>query len=321
MSKILLIDADSIAYKKADKVLVGARPSQGFQVEEDGEVVGTEPCEIYTEIHYDAEADVDYEVECDLDIAREEVQAFIDELCEIAGTDKYILLLTAGERTRNLFEHANAVIPHIIHEEFGIDLPEGHSLTKNFRYKVSEDLQHGYKHNRIQKPLHGYESIMYTMITQFNHMIFDYIEADDAIVAMHMADPDWTIVAAMDKDVLNQVPGTHIDYHKLGKTEDEYLYFTGVEKALYYKYYQAIVGDPSDGYKGVPGVGPKRVGKFINEEMSERDLYLNTVKAFESKGMGEKEALATLRLASMHQVHYEDGQFLVELENKERILL
>jgi len=297
--KTLLVDFDSICYKKADKCIVGSAGAAGFEPE-DG-FVGNEEGQakdVMFETHTLADGTV-YELETSLELARVEIDDFLNELLDISGCKDYILFTTAGTKSKSLFRLAY----NTTHED-----PE-----PCFRYAIAEEnLEHGYKHSRTSKPLGGYITMMTAAVRYFDAYMFDYLEADDAIVAVQSSDPDKYILAAMDKDVLNQAIGTHINYHKL---EDDWLFETGVKKAKYYKYWQAIVGDPSDGYKGVPRIGKVGAEKFINPDMTEVELWNNTLAAYKSKGLGVKECLATLRLADMQQATYnkEDESFSLVL--------
>jgi hypothetical protein len=292
----LLVDADSIAYKLADKCLIaGSVDSKEFEEEEGfaGEELTAQRLEHHTDEH-----GVSYVVETSIDLAKELVQEYVDEMLAKASvihgekiTD-YVLYLTAGKKLEHIWQ--------IKYND------KEYTINPCFRYEVAEVLAHGYKHNRISRPLHGYITIMEAMALHFNSIMVDYIEADDIVVALKNHKPDEYFLAAMDKDVLNQAVGTHLNYGKLSGTIDEMVYTTTDNFAIYYKYYQAIVGDPTDGYKGVPGIGKVGAGKLVSPDMTELELFNATLRAFESKGLGMDECIATLRLADMTQVTAED---------------
>jgi len=42
--------------------------------------------------------------------------------------------------------------------------------------------------------------------------------------------------------------------------------------------YKALVGDPSDNYPGVPGIGPKTAAKLLSEYRTLKDIYQNLEK-------------------------------------------
>ena len=101
-----------------------------------------------------------------------------------------------------------------------------------------------------------------------------------------------------------QTEGEHDNYVK-----DDFITVTK-EDTIKYLFYQALVGDASDGYKGCKGIGDKKAkellsyytdGKKIPIEKLESYLYKMLLPTFISKGHNEDYFLQTLRLASMHQ--------------------
>lgn len=201
----------------------------------------------------------------------------------------YFLKLTKCE-TYELHMTANTRLAHVFRNKYGRD-PE-----PCFRYAIADDLSKGYKSNRKAEPLVGYEEVYTSLVEDFDAHVHDVWEADDMVVALKRFGSDDDMLCALDKDVLNQTEGAHYNY---GKIEQ---HITSHKEALFYKYWQAIVGDPGDGYGGVPGVGPAKAKNLINVEMSEKELWNAVVKAYKSKGLGETEALATVRLADMRQL-------------------
>jgi len=310
---ILVIDADSIAYKLADKcIVVGDAAAKGFEAEDgfSGNELETTRLE-----HHTDEDGHSYVIETSIEIAKQLVQDYIDDMIDNANDilavtaepvdfqekpkiEDYVLFLTAGQK-----------VSHLYKQKYGYD-----NIVKCFRYEIADDsLEHGYKHKRISKPLHGYITIMEAMALHFNSEMFDYIEADDVCVSLCNTYPEEFFLAALDKDVLNQTVGNHLNYGKLGT--DEALYNTSSKYAIFYKYWQTILGDPTDGYKGIPGVGKVGAAKMINPDMSEAEMYDIILNKYISKGLGEQEFIATMRLADMTQVKIDkltftnDGKF------------
>ena len=65
-------------------------------------------------------------------------------------------------------------------------------------------------------------------------------------------------------------------------------------------YQQCLTGDSTDGYKGCPGVGPKRANYILDHA---KDGYWPAcVRAYEEAGLTEEDALRNLRLARILQV-------------------
>ena len=175
--------------------------------------------------------------------------------------------------------------------------------TKNFRFNNPL----GYKENRkdLRKPEGFKEAIDYLVNEHKARLIGNnLIEVDDEVVYLKTKYPDKYMLCAIDKDVLYQTEGEHYNYVK-----DEFITVTK-EDTIKYLFYQALVGDASDGYKGCKGIGDKKAkellsyytdGKKIPLEKLESYLYKMLIPTFISKGYNEDYFLQTLRLASMHQ--------------------
>jgi 5'-3' exonuclease len=162
----------------------------------------------------------------------------------------------------------------------------------NFR----DDLPIEYKANRknLRKPA-GLQEIREYAFSKYPCIIYESIEADDYVVWKKTKYPDEYILCAIDKDVLYQTEGYHYNYHS--DTEVE---VTKAE-AIKYAYYQTLVGDTSDGYKGCPGIGKVRAESLLEGITKEEELWEVVVKAFEKKKLTKEDAINTMRLANMHQ--------------------
>ena len=175
--------------------------------------------------------------------------------------------------------------------------------TKSFRFNNPL----GYKENRkdLRKPEGFQEAIDYLVKEHKARLIGNnLIEVDDEVVYLKTKYPDKYLLCAIDKDVLYQTEGEHYNYVK-----DEFITVTK-EDTIKYLFYQALVGDASDGYKGCKGIGDKKAkellsnltdGKKIPIEKLESYLYKMLLPTLISKGHNEDYFLQTLRLASMHQ--------------------
>lgn len=177
----------------------------------------------------------------------------------------------------------------------------GKEPGNQFRKNVTKT----YKDNRKGSPaIYQYHMILAYMLEHWHSVIHDRFEADDAIVLLAKEVPiPERAICAIDKDVINQIEGKCYNYMK-----NKWTVPIGPNYVRYYKYYQAIVGDSSDGYIGVKGIGKASVGKFISVGMSEYELWEGTLKAYKSKSpkTALKDAIATLRLSSMHQLQRDE---------------
>lgn len=162
----------------------------------------------------------------------------------------------------------------------------------NFRY----DNPLGYKEHRTgaRKPT-GYEEILAYAKTYYTTETVEGMEADDFVVWLKTEEPEDWILCAIDKDVLYQTEGTHYNYNR-----DEEVTVTA-EEAVRYAYYQTLVGDTSDGYKGCPGIGPKKADKILDECETEQEMWDAVVEAFDKKKLCIDHATNMMRLANMHQ--------------------
>lgn len=154
---------------------------------------------------------------------------------------------------------------------------------KNFRKTlVSPD----YKANRkdVRKPLalSSLEAYAYK-----NHRTAKYpsLEADDVIGILATRYPN-CVIYSVDKD-LDQIPGRHFD----GSAE----YIVTQEQGYRFFMSQVITGDPTDGYKGCPGSGPKAADKTLSGPPD--SWWDSVVHLYDKAGLTEDGALTQARMA------------------------
>ena len=171
-------------------------------------------------------------------------------------------------------------------------------LTGKSNFRDSNPL--GYKQNRVgmRKPA-GFKDIKEYLIEEYKAIIIDDVEADDIVVSLKSSFPEDYVLVAQDKDVLYQTEGTHYNYNK-----DEMITVTAKE-AIWFKYYQTLVGDTVDGYKGCYRIGDKKAKVILPEpnewEDERRDLWIPTILTYRKQGMKLSDAVNTMRLADMTQ--------------------
>lgn len=192
--------------------------------------------------------------------------------------------------------------------------------STNFRY----DVLPSYKGNRkgVDKPALFYELREYVQ-SNFPFKVSDKVEADDMVSILKRRKPDSTVIAAIDKDILKQVPGKHYNYKK-----DEWVE-TSEEDAIRFFYLQVLMGDPTDGYKGCPGIGEVK-GKAIlaeadshikayNEVNPQAIYWQYVVDTYEHKGLTEEDAITQARVAFMLTDAYWTGSEVILWEPPVRI--
>ena len=173
------------------------------------------------------------------------------------------------------------------------------SPKTNFRH----DLWPEYKANRKnkRKPL-ALGEIIAQVKKRHTFMVQENIEADDLIGIMCTADPNGTIAVSGDKDFAT-LPVTWYNFLK-----DELTTRT-VEEADRNHLIQTLMGDMTDGYQGLKGVGPKTAVKLLDKHGWDWD---GVVAAYKSKGSDEYHALLTARLAYiLRQQNFDNGKVIL----------
>lgn len=119
----------------------------------------------------------------------------------------------------------------------------------NFRY----DIYSKYKANRPDwRPTH-LQSVREYLIKKFGAVVFDNIEADDAIVMDHV--PGETIICSNDKDFPANAYGGFINFTK---PEEEWYFEVSPEEMEYNFAVQMLLGDRADNIVGPYGFDSKK---------------------------------------------------------------
>ncbi len=115
------------------------------------------------------------------------------------------------------------------------------------------------------------------------------------------------VVVSIDKDMLT-LPGLHINFahcRELGEWEPRTV---AEDEANYMHFIQSLTGDPTDGYRGCPTIGPKRGAKILEPWFGQDGmLWATIVTAYAKQGLGEEVALMNARVARICRV--EDYDF------------
>ena len=186
--------------------------------------------------------------------------------------------------TSNFSDAYKATIGELtkIRDKFGSfsDLILFFSDTKNFRKKILPE----YKGHRNRKKPCGYKRVISQLKTEYDVIIMDELEADDALGIYATKFPG-NIIVSPDKD-MKQIPG------KLYNLEEE---FTITKEAgAKWHLIQTLAGDQTDGYPGVPGIGVKRAVTLFEKEGYS---WKTVVKAFADKDLTALTAITNARLA------------------------
>ena len=163
-----------------------------------------------------------------------------------------------------------------------------------FRYDVYAD----YKANRPSKRPHKLSDMKEGMIMKWCGSIHTRYEADDIVVYLKNKYPDKYILCSIDKDVYNATEGRHYNYYE-STNRDMCFVDTTAAFAKYWAYAQCILGDPTDNIKGAHRIGIKSLHKWINEDMTEQELWEGVVGAWLSKDQDIDDAIITMNLVNM----------------------
>ena len=157
------------------------------------------------------------------------------------------------------------------------------SGSRNFRH----DLVDNYKANRSEsrRPVVD-KDIFWYLKHRYPSAQVENMEADDI---MGITSGEDTIIASDDKDLMT-IAGLHFKPRKA----DRGIFRVTPHEADHLWLTQVLMGDATDGYKGIPGVGPKKAEKIL-----QRDGYTwNTVEAaYLLAGLTKEDALLNARLA------------------------
>jgi DNA polymerase-1 len=127
------------------------------------------------------------------------------------------------------------------------------------------------------------------------HRVVDGLEADDVmgILATREKYRD-AVIVTIDKD-LRGVPGRHFNPMK-----DEGVVTVTETEANHTWLMQVLTGDSTDGYTGIPGVGPKKAAAILflgGPRGNAEYLWGSVVAAYLKAGLTEQDALQQARVA------------------------
>jgi len=168
---------------------------------------------------------------------------------------------------------------------------------RNFRKEINPE----YKSNRKggRKPMCFIPAMDYCK-EAYPYKMFDWLEADDVIgILATEKSKNERIIVSEDKDLLT-IPGLHWDF------KEEKVFEWKDKDADYKFFYQSLIGDSTDNYKGCQGIGPISAGKILGENIgSVLDMWEGVLEAFLKSGQGEKEAIRNCRMARILR----DGEY------------
>ena len=154
------------------------------------------------------------------------------------------------------------------------------SDSKNFR----KDIQKNYKGHRQRKKPCGYRRVIKKLTEEYSVIKMPTLEADDSM-GIYATKNTGNIIVSPDKD-MRQIPGMLWNFEESTLIKPE--------EGAKWHLIQAMAGDNTDGYAGVPGIGVKRAVALFEEKGYS---WKTVVEAFKEKGLSEDIALENARLA------------------------
>lgn len=128
------------------------------------------------------------------------------------------------------------------------------SHPRDFRFKVDPN----YQANRRDRVAPLYKEPLREYLCEHHPWVqLDWLEGDDVLGLMATEQPDGVIMASIDKD-LRQIPGQLYDWQR------EQLIKTTPEDAAFFFYMQILMGDSTDGIRGIPNVGPRKAERYLD---------------------------------------------------------
>jgi 5'-3' exonuclease len=153
--------------------------------------------------------------------------------------------------------------------------------SRGFRAKEFPD----YKSNRanVERPPYLAEFKQY-LVDNWGFILLNEFEPDDAVSILKKRNPDW-VISAIDKDILNNIEGSHYNYKK-----HEWVNTSFWDKERHF-WSQMITGDTADGIKGIPKSGDKVAEKVVNEFLEGKKQFYEIVLNRYIKHFGEYEGI------------------------------
>ena len=168
-----------------------------------------------------------------------------------------------------------------------------HNGTKNFRYTINPN----YKSNRknIKRPI-MLDLVRDMVVNEFTTASLPYLEADDVVRIMYESG-EGNSIASIDKDLKTFPCKIYDSYH------DTFTYVMPQQAEANFKR-QLLIGDKTDGYSGLPKVGPATADKLILDGITIDEI----AQMYIDKGLGIETFETVYNCAKILSKHdYKDG--------------
>ena len=184
---------------------------------------------------------------------------------------------TQDKLLKDAEEKVEILLDFVFEETLGWPDPDQFEVyltgSNNFRYEIAKSFP--YKGNRKANERPQYLShVRNYMIDKFGAIVSEGEEADDLIaIEATRCGPD-TVVASIDKDML-QIPCWHFNFNR-----KEWTQVSEWQGGLFF-YTQILTGDAADNIKGLKGIGPKKAEKLLADCDTVDSLWEACVKAYD----------------------------------------
>lgn len=202
-------------------------------------------------------------------------------------------------------------------ESYSVDVPEAKKIldalieeimcalgANEVHFAMSDSHEDGwrrkilptYKTNRDDKPKPpGFYEVQEYAKQKYNGVVIPQLEADDilGIWATGKNIKGERVIVSEDKD-MGTIPGLWWRPRKnTGEGQDEGIITTTRRQADQAHLLQTLMGDATDGYTGIPGVGIKKAQAYLDGDCS----WLGVVAAYQAHGLDQKAAVLQARVA------------------------
>lgn len=172
-------------------------------------------------------------------------------------------------------------------------LTEGVLIALSDKVNFRKELNPEYKANRAEtrKPM-GLNPLRDWLMSEYETVVLPRLEADDTMGIL-ASDPESPyLIVSDDKDMLT-IPSWHF-------IPDESLFKEiNIAQANLRFYIQALTGDTTDNYKGVPNVGPKTAEKILMgaNPLDDAEMWTRVLASYLKAGLTEEDAVMNARMA------------------------
>lgn len=128
-----------------------------------------------------------------------------------------------------------------------------------------------------------YGELRTALEARYDHISIDYLEGDDLFHMLHRKIPN-SVIVSIDKDMFTLPDADYLRPHVMAWPE-----YTSEATANHFWLTQVLMGDSTDGYKGLLGCGPKGAHALLEyfwqgESFDFKGAWAAVVEAYKAKG-------------------------------------